>query len=776
MKNKSIILLIFLLGYLFPGRQAMSQAKPQDIRGELKGFVYEEENGFVIPLASVALLGTTLGSVTNEYGFYLVRKIPLGTYTLVARCVGYEEFRQSVTISSDKIESLVIRLAKKSYELEAATITASRRRWERMTPVGNQRMTVESMKRTPTLGVQSDLAQVLQTLPGVIYTGDRGGQLYVRGGAPVHNKVVMDGMTIINPFHSIGFMSVFDTEILQSVDVYSAAYGAQYGGRVSSIMDIRTRPGNRTDFKATASQSNIGYGLLLEGPLKKMTDSTLGSISYILSTKGSVLRSTAPVVYPWLDSLGLPYRYNDFYGKVTFMEKNGNLFDVFGLHYSDAVTYKSAVRTQWNTTGGGFGFIISPSQSNFLFINRLAMSRYSAFFDDPATQPKSTIYDNLDMSIKGSHVLDRFELVWAAEFSAIHTQYSYTRYDEMHFNDDLYTSDAIILFQSKILWPRWILEPGIHLRVYSAIFSLMPEPRLKVRYNINTNLSLNLAGGLYSQNLSSTSAEQDVVSVFQGYNTGVESVQDFYRGRRIYKPTQQAWHAVAGLSWFDQNNLKLSVETYVKDFTRLINTNSHQIYNSTGYDPEIPEYLASPYIYETGWAYGIDFLLDYEAPDYSLWAAYSFAYVTRHDEYLKYVPHFDRRHNLNLLASYRFGKNRSWVVRSRWQIGSGFPFTQTAGFYEEFKGEDGTFLFDPFADGGMSILYGPLNEGRLPPYHRLDISLNRAWKFSSGQQLEFGASVLNVYNRKNVFYFDRITQTRVNQLPVMPSIGIIFKF
>jgi hypothetical protein len=776
MKNKRIYQLICVILMLLAGVPAHAQIQSAMARGELKGYVYEAGTGLVIPLATVALLETTYGGVSNEYGFFLIRKIPVGKYILVVRCVGYEEVRQEISISSEFKENMVIRLIKKNYELEAATITAARRRWERMTPVGTQRMTVESMNRTPSLGVQTDLAQVLQTLPGVIFSGDRGGQFYVRGGAPIHNKVMLDGMTVINPFHSIGFMSVFDTEILQSVDVYSAAYGAQFGGRVSSIMDIRTRPGNRTKFQGTASQSNIGYGLLLEGPLKKMTDSTFGSISYILSTKGSVLRSTAPVLYPWLDSLGLPYRYNDFYGKVSFTEKNGSLFDVFGLHYSDAVNYQHSITSVWNTTGGGFGVILSPTQSNFLFVNRLAMSRYSAQFDDPSTTPKATIYDNLDLSLKGIHLLEKFELTWAAEFSAIHTRYSYTRFDDMHFNDDLYTSDAIVYFQGKVIWPRWILEPGIHLRVYSAIFTLFPEPRLKVRYNISENLSLNIGGGLFSQNLTATTSEQDVVSVFQGFNTGVESVQDYFKGRRIYRPTQQAWHAVAGLSWFDQKNLKLSVETYLKDFYRLINYNQHQIYTYLGYDPDYPEYLSSTYIFETGWAYGVDFLLDYEKPDYSLWMAYSFAYVTRQDEFMKYVPHFDRRHNLNILANYRFGKNREWVAKTRWQIGSGFPFTQSAGFYEEFKNEDGTFWIDPYSQGDLALLYGPVNQGRLPAYHRLDLSLNRVWKFPHDRQIELGASVLNIYNRKNVFYFDRVSQTRVNQLPVMPSLGIVFKF
>jgi hypothetical protein len=172
----------------------------------------------------------------------------------------------------------------------------------------------------------------------------------------------------------------------------------------------------------------------------------------------------------------------------------------------------------------------------------------------------------------------------------------------------------------------------------------------------------------------------------------------------------------------------------------------------------------------------MDFKIDYESQKYSFWLAYSLGFITREDEIFRYVPHFDRRHNLNILTGYRLGKEGNWMVRARWQFGSGFPFTQTAGYYEEFKTEDGTYLFNPEEQGDLAILYGPINEGRLPAYHRLDLSLNREWKFSAGRTIELSASVLNVYNRKNVFYFDRVTQTRINQLPFMPSFGIIIRF
>ena len=157
-------------------------------------------------------------------------------------------------------------------------------------------------------------------------------------------------------------------------------------------------------------------------------------------------------------------------------------------------------------------------------------------------------------------------------------------------------------------------------------------------------------------------------------------------------------------------------------------------------------------------------------------AVYSLGFVTRKDEYREYVPHFDRRHNVNLVGSYTMGKKLDWQLDLRWNMGSGFPFSQTQGFYEylNFSGGLGT---DPATENGnLGILYGPINEGRLPYYHRLDVSIQKSFEVGKNGKIEATASVINAYNRSNVFYVDRITNERVNQLPILPAVGVNMTF
>jgi hypothetical protein len=155
-----------------------------------------------------------------------------------------------------------------------------------------------AINKLPSVG-EPDLAQYLQVLPGVVFTGDQGGQLYIRGGLPIQNKVLLDGMVIYNPFHSIGLFSVFDNDIMRNADVYSAGFGAEYGGRTSSIMDITTRDGNKKHLSGKVSASTFGAKLTLEGPLKKLKEDGKGSSSFLLSGKTSYLPQTSKTLYPY---------------------------------------------------------------------------------------------------------------------------------------------------------------------------------------------------------------------------------------------------------------------------------------------------------------------------------------------------------------------------------------------------------------------------------------------------------------------------------------------
>ena len=187
--------------------------------------------------------------------------------------------------------------------------------------------------------------------------------------------------------------------------------------------------------------------------------------------------------------------------------------------------------------------------------------------------------------------------------------------------------------------------------------------------------------------------------------------------------------------------------------------------------------LKKDFIVESGEAWGIDLLLKYATKRINVWAAYSLAKVTRWDGFKEYATIYDRRHNCNLMFSYIAGKKMDWEFTIRWNFGSGMPFTQTAGVYQgvDFSGGVNTDVITNNPNY-LEFLYGDINTGRLPDYHRMDISAKKIFRFKNDMQLDLQVSVTNVYNRKNIFYINRLTGEAVYQLPILPSLGCSFKF
>ena len=191
----------------------------------------------------------------------------------------------------------------------------------------------------------------------------------------------------------------------------------------------------------------------------------------------------------------------------------------------------------------------------------------------------------------------------------------------------------------------------------------------------------------------------------------------------------------------------------------------------------MPEVLRKDFIVETGVAYGADVVLKYEERSSYVWLVYGYGNVDRWDGFRWYDPVFDRRHNVNLVVSQGIGRENAWEVSARWNLGSGLPFTQTQGFYQPPNVIDGISADYVVANSQeLGIQFAALNQGRLPAYHRLDLSIRREFELGNDQTLEFSAGATNVYSRDNVFYVNRITGDRVNQLPFLPSISADWRF
>ncbi len=730
--------------------------------GTIRGFVYDKESGEPIIFCNVSLNGTTLGAPTDVNGFFSIAKVPSGDYKIIITYLGFDSLQENIFLAAGKILTKKFELKESSIQLEEVRVSAKRQEMKTEVNAAVIKITPKDMEMIPTIGGEPDLAQYLQIVPGVVFTGDQGGQLYIRGGSPVQNKVLLDGMVVYSPFHSIGLFSVFDTDIIRNTEVYTGGFSAEYGGRISSIMDIKTIDGNKKNFEGKFSASTFGSKLFMEGPLSKSKKSSFvfsGKTSYL--NKSSELFYKHPILY--FDEKGLPYSYTDLYGKLSFHGGNGSKLNIFGFNFTDQVNYQYISDLKWDSKGVGSHFILVPGNSPILIEGNFAFSNYSITMKEAASPIRSSEIVGFNLGFDFTYFLAKGKVKYG--FDVLGFETDFTTYNSVNsiIEQDENTSEFSAYVNYQYTSTRFIIEPGFRIQKYTLGFS--PEPRFGMKYNATDKLRLKLATGIYSQNILSTVSDRDVVNLFYGFISGPDNIPTKANGEDYPHKLQKATHFIVGIEYDLGTNLDFSIEGYRKNFTQQTNINRNKISNSD-----------NDFIIETGYAQGVDVLIKYSNKQLYLWGVYSLGFVRRDDGVMEYAPHFDRRHNVNLVASYSFGRNNSWKTDVRWNLGSGFPFTQTQGFYENLNFQDGINTNYTTTNGDLGIQYAELNKGRLPYYHRLDLSISKTIKVAKKSDLDISASLTNVYNRENIFYFNRIKYERVNQLPIMPSIGASITF
>jgi hypothetical protein len=240
---------------------------------------------------------------------------------------------------------------------------------------------------------------------------------------------------------------------------------------------------------------------------------------------------------------------------------------------------------------------------------------------------------------------------------------------------------------------------------------------------------------------------------------------------------QYAWHAIAGFEWDLTKKISLNIEGYYKYFNRLSNINFNKLYDDVALNSQIDDVFKKDFIIENGAAYGLDFLLKRSTQRTFLWVGYSLGKVNRWDGFINYATVFDRRHNVNLVFTYLAGKKRNIELSARWNYGSGLPFTPTAGFYESQNFQNGVST-DIVGNNPnyVETILGDLNSKRLPDYHRLDITAKYPITIKGKEPLEITMGITNLYNRQNIFYVNRLTADVIYQLPILPSLGVSYRW
>ena len=765
MKNILFVLLIAFSPSIF------SQNSFSEKKGNIRGFIYDKENGEPIMFCNVIIKGTDIGGATDINGMYNLSKLDPGNYTLVITYLGYDTKEVTLSLKSGQIINKNIEIVASSIKLNEVQISAEREDMKTEVKSASIKITKKDLELIPTIGGSPDIAQYLQVVPGVVFTGDQGGQLYIRGGSPIQNKVLLDGMIIYSPFHSIGLFSVFDTDIIRNTNVYTGGFSAEYGGRVSSIMDIKTIDGNKKKYGGKVSANTFGSKVFLEGPI-----SSSGNSSFIFSGKTSYLDKSSDLFYKYpilsFDEKGLPYSYTDLYAKISSKSKNGSKFNLFGFNFTDDVDYDNISHLSWESKGVGSEFILIPSGSPVLIEGNFAWSSYDITFEEESNPIRKSGIQGFNIGFDFTYFQPKGKIKYGFDVHGFSTDFL-TRNSvntPITQNDNTSEFSGYVNYQYKST--RLIVEPGFRLQKYTI--GVSPEPRIGLKFIATDKLRLKISSGLYSQNILSTTSDRDVVSLFTGVISSPEDIPDQSNGQPYKDKFQKAKHLIAGIEYDLSKKIDLQIEGYIKDFTQLTNINRNMTSNND-----------SEFIIERGLAKGVDILLKYKSKQLYMWMVYSLGEITREQDVfsnnefintIKYYPHFDRRHNINFVSSYKFGKNNSWKLDVRWNLGSGFPFTQTQGFYENITFSNGINTDYTSANGDLGIQFSNLNEGRLPYYHRLDASLSKKMKLNKKINIDLTASVTNIYNRDNIFYFNRIEYERVNQLPIMPSIGANITF
>ena len=748
--------LLFLLSILLLTTTAFSQ------NGNIRGFVYDKNSGEPIMFCNVFLKGTTIGAPTDINGMYNISKVAAGDYTIMVTYIGYDTSTVNITLRAGKILSQNLEISESSVQLSEVRISAERAAMKTEVRAAAIKITKQDMEMIPTIGGEPDLAQYLQVIPGVVFTGDQGGQLYIRGGSPIQNKVLLDGMTIYSPFHSIGLFSVFDTDIIRNTDVYTGGFSAEYGGRISSIMDIKTIDGNKKEFGGKLSANTFGSKLFLEGPLLGK-----GKSSFVLSGKTSYLDKSSEVLYKYpilyFDEKGMPYSYTDLYGKFSLHGNNGSKVNVFGFNFQDKVDYKGISELNWTSQGIGSEFILIPGGSPVLIEGNFAFSSYNITLDEASSPLRESGINGFNMGLDFTYFQPKGKIKYGFDIHGFSTDF--TTYNSVNnkIEQNENTSEFSAYINYQISSTRFIIEPGFRLQVYTL--GVSPEPRLGMKYIANDRMRFKVSSGYYSQNILSTTSDRDIINLFSGIISSPEEIPNQADGNPYTQKFQKARHLIAGIEYDISRRIDFQLEGYIKDFTQLTNINRNMTSNA---DDE--------FIIESGVAKGVDLLVKFKSKKLYIWAVYSLGIITRNDGERTYNPHFDRRHNVNFVTSYKFGKRNSWKADMRWNLGSGFPFTQTQGFYENLTFADGINTDYTTVNGELGVEYADLNQGRLPYYHRLDASISKSIKLNKSSELDMTLSVTNAYNRENIFYFNRVEYERVNQLPLMPSFGASITF
>ena len=688
----------------------------------ISGFISDSSSAEALIGANVILQETGQGMATDINGYYIIQDITPGDYVLMVSYVGFKLKKEKLKISDGQSIKLDISLSEDVVELTEIEVTAEQIQRKSNIQPSKINLSPRMMKAAPALA-EPDLFRTIQALPGVLTTSEFSTGLVIRGGNTDQNLILLDGVTVYNPSHLGGIFSNFIVDGVKEAELIKGAYNAEYGGRLSAVLNIISREGNQKKFEGKANLSLLSAQATIEGPFYKGAWVFSGRRTYF-----DKIFQNVPTIPPYYFYDIQSHIYTDLTSKdrLSLSFYNGVddlLFDTFGL------------TGRWGnrTVSAQYRRVFSEKLiGNFLYANSLFFTEFGLGgsnglvsdnqIDDATVAANFSWFKSSESTLKFGAQIKNLGFLYTNSFN-----------DSLQF--EINTKPKEFANYMKLKYSaskKLILEPGLRINLYDVYSdSIFPDLRFGMKYLLNDNRYLNFSVGNYHQ----------FIATFQDdYNPNI--LDQWIAVDNSVSPAKSS-QIVLGYEEYIKDLYKIQVEGYYKDIKNLFTFEESRATTDEAISDSVLSDIVTP---SDGYAYGLELFAQKMSGRLSGWLAYTFSVSRKsmnsifYEKEEEYYNSWDRTHSFSALGNYIF--NNKWDMNWKLSLQSGQAYTPIIGYYNQIlpEGPDEVYRTIP----------GTRNSARYSPYSRLDLGIVYHTKLF-GSKMDIYVQVINVLNRKNIF-------------------------
>jgi|TARA_B100001094_G_scaffold112445_1_gene108344 hypothetical protein len=684
------------------------------------GFITDSTSGEALIGANVFIRESGQGMATDNNGYYVLSNISIAEPKLIVSYVGYEKYELKLDFSKNGSQNINVSLKPESIELMQVDVTAEE--IERLNKIEPSRVNLSPriLKSQPSLA-EPDIFRTIQSLPGVLTTSEFSTGLVIRGGNTDQNLILLDGITVYNPSHLGGLFSNFIVDAVKDAELIKGGYNAEYGGRLSAVLDIRSREGNRNKIEGSSSISLLTAQSTIEGPIP--------GGAFLVAGRRTYFDKVLPYV---TDNFDLPYYFYDLQGHVfTDLNEKDRISLSFYKGVDDLQFNDLDLDSDWGNQTISLAYRRVFNEKiigNFLAANSQFYTRFGLGGEAGINEYNPLSDQTISGDLAYFHSQD-FNVFFGAQAKSLDIKYNSKFNNEILFDSQTKPFETAIY--SKIKWKpsrKFIIEPGLRLITFSSHSNgVYPDFRLSSKYIIDESRFINFAVGNYHQ----------FISTFQD-DFSAQILDSWFAVDENGEPSR-ATQAVLGYEHFFGRGLKIQIEGYYKYITDMLTYEESRATTDGNVNSESLLDLLTP---ADGYAYGAELFIQKSSGKLSGWAGYSWSVSRKLMNGKEYFTNWDRSHVLNFLANYQ--ASPKWEYNVKFTLQTGQAFTPINGYFLQ------NLPGDP--QQNYRTIPATRNGGRYPSYHRLDLGAVRHFDVK-GRKFDLFMQVINAYNRENVFTY-----------------------